>query len=74
MGSEAFSEVENRNMRDFLMANKDQIKFYNNIHSYGQLVLLPWGWTEYQQPDNYDNLLRLANIGKDALNGVHGTE
>ena len=56
------------------MANKGQIKFYNNIHSYGQMVLFPWGWTEYQQPDNYDNLLRLANIGKDALNGVHGTE
>ena len=34
MGSEAFSEVENRNVRDFLLANKDQIKFYNNLHSY----------------------------------------
>ena len=72
MGSEAFSEVENRNMRDFLMANKDQIKFYNNIHSYSQLVLLPWGWT-IEQPDNYDDLFRMANIGNDALNGVHGT-
>ena len=72
MGSEAFSEVENRNMRDFLMANKDQIKFYNNIHSYSQLVLLPWGWT-LEQPDNYDDLFRMANIGNDALNGVHGT-
>ena len=37
MGSEAFSEVENRNVRDFLWANKDQIKFYNNIHSYRSL-------------------------------------
>ena len=37
MGSEAFSEVENRNVRDFLLANKDQIKFYNNLHSYRQL-------------------------------------
>lgn len=34
MGSEAFSEVENRNVRDFLLANKEQIKFYNNLHSY----------------------------------------
>ena len=37
MGSEAFSEVENRNVRDFLLANKDQIKFYNNLHSYRSL-------------------------------------
>ena len=37
MGSEAFSEVENRNVRDFLLANKDQIKFYNNLHSYRKL-------------------------------------
>ena len=37
MGREAFSEVENRNVRDFLLANKDQIKFYNNLHSYRKL-------------------------------------
>ena len=37
MGSEAFSEVENRNVRDFLLANKEQIKFYNNLHSYRSL-------------------------------------
>ena len=34
MGSEAFSEIENKNARDFIWANKDQIKFYNNMHSY----------------------------------------
>ena len=59
MGSEAFSEVENRNVRDFLLANKDQIKFYNNIHSYSQLILLPWGWG-YDLPDNIDDLTRVT--------------
>jgi len=72
MGSEAFSEVENRNMRDFLTANKDQIKFYNNIHSYSQFVLLPWGWG-YDLPANIDDLSAMANIGNDALYEVHGT-
>jgi len=72
MGSEPFSEVEGRNVRDFLTANKDNIKFYNNVHSYSQLVLLPWGWG-YEQPDNYDDLYQMAMAGADALKAVHGT-
>ena len=72
MGSEPFSEVENRNVRDFLIAEKDNIKYYNNVHSYSQLVLLPWGWG-YDEPENIDDLTRMANIGNDALYAVHGT-
>eukprot|EP00091_Calanus_sinicus_P004031 TRINITY_DN14227_c0_g1_i2.p1 TRINITY_DN14227_c0_g1~~TRINITY_DN14227_c0_g1_i2.p1 ORF type:complete len:414 (+),score=103.00 TRINITY_DN14227_c0_g1_i2:90-1331(+) len=71
MGPEAFSEVENRNVRDFLTANKDNVKFYNNVHSYSQLILLPWGWG-YEQPDNYDDLYEMAMKGNDALFDVHG--
>ena len=37
MGSAEFSEVENRNVRDFLLANKEQIKFFNSLHSYGNV-------------------------------------
>ena len=70
MGSEPFSEVENRNVRDFLTAHKDQIKFYNNVHSYSQLVLVPWGWG-YEEPDNIDDLYGVANKGNDALYAVH---
>lgn len=71
MGPEPFSEVENKNVRDFLTANKDNIKFYNNVHSYSQLILLPWGWG-YEQPDNYDDLYEIAMLGNDALFAVHG--
>ena len=73
MGSEPFSEVESRNVRDFLTANKDMIKFYNNIHSYSQLVLLPWGWG-FDLPENYDDLYQVAMKGADALKAVHGTK
>ena len=41
---------------------KDTIKFYNNVHSYSQLVLLPWGWG-YDEPDNIDDLYRLVLVG-----------
>ena len=70
MGAEPFSEVETANMRDWLTAHKDTIKFYNNVHSYSQLILLPWGWG-YDEPDNYDDLFRVASLGNDALFDVH---
>ena len=70
MGAEPFSEIETANMRDWLTAHKDTIKFYNNVHSYSQLILLPWGWG-YDEPDNYDDLFRVASLANDALFDVH---
>ena len=40
LGKSAFSEVENRNVRDFIMERKGQIKFFNSLHSYSQYVRL----------------------------------
>ena len=70
MGSEQFSEIENKNVRQFLAMHKQQIKFYNNVHSYSQLILLPWGWS-LDEPQNIDNLYNMANIGNDALYAVN---
>lgn len=70
-GTEAFSEVENQNIRDFVWARKDQIKFFNTIHSYSQLILLPWGFS-YENAPGYNNLLNLAEKSNEALYAVHG--
>merc|ERR1712241_26802 len=70
-GPEAFSEVEARNVRDFVMAHKAEIKFYQTLHSYSQLVLMPWGYT-YDPAPGYDAMLDLGNRGNDALYAVHG--
>merc|ERR1712183_1256924 len=70
MGASAFSEIETANMRDWLTAHKDTVKFYNNVPSYSQLVLLPWGWG-FDEPDNVDDLYRVAEAGNDALYAVH---
>ena len=43
-------QILNRNVRDFILPRKDQIKFFNTIHSYSQLVLLPWGNSYYAAP------------------------
>jgi len=54
-GPEAFSEIENVNVRDYLLARKDKLVFYNSIHSYSQLILLPWGFQQ-ETPDDYDTM------------------
>lgn len=70
-GPEAFSEVENQNVRDFILSIKDQLVFFNSIHSYSQLILLPWGYTS-NPPDNYAYMEAIALKGSDALTAVHG--
>ena len=34
---------------------KDKLVFYNSIHSYSQLILLPWGFQQ-ETPDDYDTM------------------
>merc|ERR1711962_1179564 len=70
-GPEAFSEIENINVRDYLLARKDKLVFYNSIHSYSQLILLPWGFQQ-ETPDDYDTMYALAMKGSEALTAVHG--
>ena len=70
-GPEAFSEVEARNVRDFVTAHKDKIKFYQTLHSYSQLILMPWGYTTTNAP-GYDAMFDLGNRGNDALFAMHG--
>ena len=61
-GPEAFSEIETINVRDYLAAMKGQFIMFNTLHSYLQMVLLPWGWTE-DTPDDYDWMLGIASTG-----------
>ena len=71
MGEEAFNNPETANMRDFLTAHKDKIKFFNTIHSYMQMILLPWSHTAEPAP-NIEELTRVANVGNEALYAVFG--
>ena len=57
-------------MSNYLTQRQDWI-FYNSIHSYSQLVLLPWGYTN-TLPDDYQTMFELAQRGADALYNVHG--
>ena len=54
-GSEPFSEVETRNVRDFVTPLKDQLKHFIDVHSYSQIVITPWGYTS-EVPDDWDEV------------------
>merc|ERR1712080_37575 len=69
-GPEPFSEVEARNVRDFVSVHKDNIKFYQTLHSYSQLVLMPWGYTEDHAP-GYAAMLDLGYRGNEAIYAQH---
>ena len=45
-GAAAWSEPETANMRDWLTARGGKVKFYNSVHSYGQ-VSCDW-WADGQ--------------------------
>merc|ERR1712002_423674 len=70
-GPSAFSEPENVAVSEYISARKENIIFYNSIHSYSQLILLPWGF-QSNTPDDYDQMYELALRGGDALKAVHG--
>ena len=73
-GPEPFSEIETRNVRDFILAHKDKIKFFNTLHSFGQYILLPWSYTnEPPTYPTYNRTFELAQKGNEALRKIHGT-
>jgi len=72
-GPEAFSEVETQAVRDYILARKGTVKYYNNMHSYSQLVLLSWGYTT-DPPANYMQFYTAADKGVAALEAVNGTQ
>ncbi|XP_013391836.1 carboxypeptidase B-like [Lingula anatina] len=70
-GTAPFSEKCTQNIRDFINDHKDRLKMYLSFHSYSELWLTPWGWGREKPSDN-DEMMRVANLGKTAVQGVNG--
>ena len=56
-GGKAFSAPETSNVRDFILSQSknetdSKIKFFNTLHGYGQMVYIPWGYTETPPPNS----------------------
>lgn len=73
IGPEPFSEIETRNVRDFILSKKGQWIFYDSIHSFSQMILLPWAYTQ-NKPGEFEKLKEISEIGAAAIKNVHGEE
>jgi len=71
-GRHAFSEIETAAIRDYVLQNKNSIKLYLSFHSFGQLILYPWGYKE-ELPVNSDELQALGELAAKSIKSVAGT-
>jgi len=60
-GKKAFSEIEVKNVANYLTSIKNKLKSFWTIHAYSQLVLTPWG-NKKEKPDDYDEIKRVGDI------------
>lgn len=71
-GAGPVSEPETKAVSSFIEANKKSIVCYLTMHSYGQLILLPYGYTK-NKSSNYDELFQVGQKAANALKAKHGT-
>ncbi|KAI5616076.1 carboxypeptidase O precursor, partial [Silurus asotus] len=72
-GRSALSEPEAQAVTDFLSTNRDMILCFLTIHSYGQLILLPYGHPNITAP-NQEELMQVGLAAAEAIKAVHGTD
>ncbi|KAF2896454.1 hypothetical protein ILUMI_09719 [Ignelater luminosus] len=71
-GKHAFSEPEIVLVRDHVLQNKDRIKLYISLHSYGQLILYPWSYTT-EKPEDHEELDALGELVAESIKKVANT-
>lgn len=71
-GPVARSEVETRVFESFTRKYADRIKVYISFHSYGELILYPWGYIE-EAPENGDELQELGDLIAAGINAYNSS-
>ncbi|XP_060644952.1 zinc carboxypeptidase-like [Drosophila nasuta] len=66
-GSHAYSEPEIKAMSEFILSIKDKVNVLLAFHSYGQVLLSPYGHTAEEFPENYADLMQVAKAYADAV-------
>ncbi|XP_041817150.1 carboxypeptidase B [Chelmon rostratus] len=66
------SEIEVKNVADFIRKNRSIIKGYLTIHSYSQLLLFPYSYT-YDLAADHSELMKVAEGASTALRSLYGT-
>ncbi|XP_041419331.1 mast cell carboxypeptidase A-like isoform X1 [Xenopus laevis] len=71
-GATAESEIEAKNVANFIRSHVDSIKAYISIHSYSQMLLYPFSYTYNLAPDHKE-LDEIAKGAVSELKGLYGT-
>ncbi|XP_036397307.1 carboxypeptidase O [Megalops cyprinoides] len=72
-GPRALSEVEAVAVTEFVGNRVEEILCFLTIHSYGQLILVPYGHPQISAP-NYDELMQVGLNAAKAIKSVHGMD
>jgi murein tripeptide amidase MpaA len=70
-GEATFSEYELQGVRDIALGFKDNIQVFIDFHSYSQLILSPWSYTN-DPPPNSELFKELGDVIAEAIFSVHG--
>uniref|UniRef100_A0A8R1DFR7 Peptidase_M14 domain-containing protein n=1 Tax=Caenorhabditis japonica TaxID=281687 RepID=A0A8R1DFR7_CAEJA len=71
MGSHPYSEPEIRGLKDFFTWQIANPMVYISLHSYGQLLLSPWGYTN-ERTENYQDQQSAAREAAQAIKNTTG--
>jgi len=74
-GPSAYSEPEAENTKNYIerKANDTNWTVFITLHSYGQLWLSPYGFSETIFPDDFEELKSMSDSCVAALTAIHGT-
>ncbi|XP_047512876.1 zinc carboxypeptidase-like [Pieris napi] len=72
-GNGPFSEVETRTLSEYIRSLSGQIDLYLSMHSYSQLLLLPFG-NSTQGYANYNDAMNIGRRAMGALSVRYGTQ
>lgn len=70
-GPRPFSEKETKALSNYIMKHEGTWGVYLSLHSYSQLILMPWGYTS-QLPENYPEMERVARLAAEQM-ALRGT-
>ncbi|MFG0285986.1 MAG: M14 family zinc carboxypeptidase [Phycisphaerales bacterium JB039] len=67
-----FSEVELQSFLSYIDPYTARMAVHIDLHSYGQLILSPWSYTDSLVPPDIDLFNELGKLMSDAIFSVHG--
>ncbi|KAJ7355144.1 corticosteroid- binding protein [Desmophyllum pertusum] len=70
-GDRPLSEEESSNVATYLEGRSSELRAFLDIHSYSQLMLSPWGWTN-EVPQEYRQMKALMKAATDAIHDTTG--